>query len=68
VFTARGRAALLDGLGVLQGLERELEAAIGARTLAGLRRGIAAVLAVVERPEAPQAAAPAAKARRPAKG
>jgi len=43
-FTARGRRALLDGVGVLQSLEADLEQQIGEARMRGLRRGLLAVL------------------------
>lgn len=47
VFTARGRAGLLDGLAVLGALEAELATTIGDRTMAALRSSLLAVLDVV---------------------
>lgn len=47
-FTAAGKAGLLVGLGVLQGLERELSAAAGAETIERLVADLARLLPVLE--------------------
>jgi DNA-binding MarR family transcriptional regulator len=48
VFTRLGRQALLDGLGLLRTLERELTPAIGDQTMAQLRLALTAILAQLE--------------------
>ena len=47
-FTRRGVQALLHGLDVLEGLERQLVAAIGRRTVDDLRESVEAALRAVE--------------------
>jgi DNA-binding MarR family transcriptional regulator len=48
-LTKRGGEAFAHGLGVLAGLERELEAELGPRLLEQTRRGLAAMQPVLER-------------------
>jgi DNA-binding MarR family transcriptional regulator len=52
-FSARGRQALLHGLGVLREIEGEVAAAVGAREVATLRRLLARLLAALEKRQAP---------------
>jgi DNA-binding MarR family transcriptional regulator len=60
VFTEQGRQDLLQGLALLQRMERELAQAVGQSTMAGLRRALLAVLATLAAgdgagsPEAPR--------------
>ncbi|MEY2933157.1 MAG: hypothetical protein RL033_3906 [Pseudomonadota bacterium] len=53
VFTEQGREALLEGLTLLQRIERELAQAIGETTMAQLRQALVAILATLAAP-APQ--------------
>jgi DNA-binding MarR family transcriptional regulator len=48
-LTKRGGEAFAHGLGVLASLERELEAELGPRLLEQTRRGLAAMLPILER-------------------
>lgn len=50
LFTDKGRATLLEGLGVLRALEAELTERVGTATMAGLREGVLAILSVVDPP------------------
>jgi DNA-binding MarR family transcriptional regulator len=43
-FSRRGRSGLLHGLGMLQSLEAELRAALGAKTMRNLRVALEAIL------------------------
>jgi len=61
-FTGRGFRALLHGLGVLQQMEEELEAAIGSRKLEALREGVDAALSSTEGDR------PASRPRKPPRG
>lgn len=47
-FSARGKQQLLDGLALLRDMERELEAALGARALRSLRSTLARLIELVE--------------------
>lgn len=49
VFTDRGKKGLLEGLAVLQKLEADLERAVGADAMSGLREGVVAVVAALDR-------------------
>ncbi|MBK6693163.1 MAG: winged helix-turn-helix transcriptional regulator [Myxococcales bacterium] len=50
LFTDKGRATLLEGLGVLRALEAELTERVGTATMAGLREGVLAILSVIDPP------------------
>lgn len=50
LFTDKGRATLLEGLGVHRALEAELTERVGTATMAGLREGVLAILSVVDPP------------------
>lgn len=52
-FTPSGIKALLHGLGVLQELEDELTRSLGQKQMSSLKRGLTALLAALEAPEAP---------------
>lgn len=52
-FTPSGIKALLHGLGVLQELEDELTRSLGQKQMSSLKRGLTALLAALESPEAP---------------
>jgi DNA-binding MarR family transcriptional regulator len=52
-FTPKGIRALLHGLGVMEELEVELRAALGAAQTDALTRGLRALLAVLDRGSAP---------------
>lgn len=63
-FTRRGRAGLLDGIGVLRGIEDELRAAVGNARMAVLHDSLAALLATAnEWAAADDAPAPPRKRR-----
>lgn len=53
-FTARGREALLHGLGVLSALEEELRARVGDEAMRALERGLDALLAALEESPPPR--------------
>jgi DNA-binding MarR family transcriptional regulator len=63
-FTRRGVQALLHGLDVLEGLEQQLVAAIGRRTVDELREGVEAALRAVESGALTEAPARAPRRRR----
>jgi DNA-binding MarR family transcriptional regulator len=58
VFTARGRSALLKGLGVLGDLEALLTEELGPRRIATLKTGLHAITGVLERITAERREAP----------
>jgi DNA-binding MarR family transcriptional regulator len=53
VFTEQGRQALLEGLTLLQRIERELAQAIGETTMAQLHQALVAILATLAAPPQP---------------
>ncbi|KYF74082.1 MarR family transcriptional regulator [Sorangium cellulosum] len=57
-FTPYGIKALLHGLGVLQELEEELTRSLGQKQMASLKKGLTALLAALESPEASEPEAP----------
>lgn len=54
-FTARGRRAMVHGLGVLGDLEGEFQDDLGARRIAAFKRSLEMVIDVLERLESPDA-------------
>lgn len=51
LFTAKGRRAMVHGLGVLRDLERDFEGAVGARALGALKQSLGRMVEVLERLE-----------------